>query len=168
MVEEGYRVLRFTGKQVEFETRAVCDALDAVLRSTRSQGSISLLNRIARDRHEKWPVALGTVLPLTPPPLSPDYRGEGSQEFDFVRNGIESDATHNRLIAMDFLSAQLVGVLIKGSITRQNDRCAFRSTRGKVGNRAISLTGRRSEFRSTNCPTILFLPSPGNRGERRS
>ena len=37
MVEEGYRVLRFTGKQVEFETRAVCDAIDAALRSTRSQ-----------------------------------------------------------------------------------------------------------------------------------
>ena len=93
MVEEGYRVLRFTGKQVEFETRAVCDAIDAALRSTRSQGSISVSNRIARGRHEKWPVALGTVLPLTPPPLSPEYRGEGSQEIDFVRNRIESDTT---------------------------------------------------------------------------
>ena len=98
MVEEGYRVLRFTGKQVEFETRAVCDAIDAALRSTHSQGSISLLNRIASGRHEKWPVALATVLP-SPPRPSPrntaEYRGEGSQEFDFVRNRIESDTTQN-------------------------------------------------------------------------
>ena len=57
MMEQGIRVLRFTGKQIEFETLAVRNAIAAKLRET----------------------------PLTPPPLSPGIPGRGESRSYFVR-----------------------------------------------------------------------------------
>ena len=37
MKEQGIRVLRFTGKQVELETKYVCDAIDLILRESQER-----------------------------------------------------------------------------------------------------------------------------------
>ena len=36
MMDQGIQVLRFTGKQIEFETRDVCNAIDAKLRERQN------------------------------------------------------------------------------------------------------------------------------------